>query len=79
MRGAGCRGSLFAARQPLSEIARKQRLIARHRLDVLYEAAGTRAGTNFLLDATETKCLRAPPNATHEPAAARPRRLPAGA
>ena len=47
-----------------SEVRHKQRLIARHRLDVLYEEAGSRAGTNFVLDAANTRCIRSLLNAT---------------
>ena len=39
-----------------SVVRHKQRLLARHRLDVLYEEPGSRAGTNFVLDAA-SRCL----------------------
>lgn len=43
---------------PAAEVAARQRALAAYRPDVLYDVAGTRVGTNLLLAAANTSCVR---------------------
>ena len=43
---------------PAAEVAARQRAMAAHRADVLYDVVGTRAGTNLLMAAAKSKCVR---------------------
>ena len=56
---------------PAAEVAARQRAMAAHRADVLYDVVGTRVGTNLLLAAASTKCWRRAHNASLKLRAAR--------
>ena len=59
---------------PAAEVAARQRAMAAHRADVLYDVVGTRVGTNLLLGAADTKCLRRVHNTSLKLRAARAQR-----
>ena len=59
---------------PAAEVAARQRAMAAHRADVLYDVVGTRVGTNLLRAAADTKCLRRAHNTSLKLRAARAQR-----
>tara|TARA_B110001469_G_C9384741_1_gene199125 strand:+ start:95 stop:511 length:417 start_codon:yes stop_codon:yes gene_type:complete len=62
---------------PAAEVAARQRAMAAHRADVLYDVVGTRVGTNLLLAAADSKCFQGARNASLKlltPSRARPPR-----
>ena len=61
---------------PAAEVAARQRAMAAHRADVLYDVVGTRVGTNLLLAAAGSKCFQGAHNASLKLRAARAQRAP---
>ena len=59
---------------PAAEVAARQRAMAAHRADVLYDVVGTRVGTNLLLAAASSKCVRDAHNASLKKLRAGPHR-----
>ena len=51
---------------PAAEVAARQRAMAAHCADVLYDVVGTRVGTNLLLAAASSRCVQGAPNASLE-------------